>query len=342
MTPAREQLTAGWAKLAGGTRGAREWRAMRLEIPHVLTIFAAVHENNGTRAVLFECPIDAAPLWRVRFESEGLALVDERDVREHVMRVALVLERPDLESIVLVIAEDLIKASVTAEAPLDAVTAIAERLLAWQTCLKVRREGLSYQRMLGLFGELVVMERIAALSGLDHVVFNWTGPDRGIHDFERAGRAIEVKTSSGLAGLVHVTALNQLDSGGLSALTLCRVAVVRDDDGEDLGDIIARVRAAADGFGHGVRQSLERGLLLSGYIDADVAAERFQKLGVVAVEGYDVREGFPRLTSQTVSPGIVAAEYRLDLASAVNYRMSAADLEDVFSRFATGGMSGLG
>lgn len=337
MTTAREQLTAGWAKLVVGTPGPREWRALRLEIPHILTVFAAVRESDGTRAILFECPIATAPSWRVRFESEGLALVDERDALEQVMRVALVLERPDLESIALVIAEDILKASVMTQAPLDAVTAIAERLSAWQTCLKVRREGLSYQRMLGLLGELVVMERIAALSGLDRVVPSWTGPDRGIHDFERGDRAIEVKTSSGLAGLAHISALSQLDAGGFGELTLCRVAVIRDDDGEDLAEIIARVRAEADRFGHGVRQRLDRGLLLSGYIDADVAAERLEKLSVVAVEGYDVREGFPRLTSQTVPPGIVAAEYRLDLASAANHQMSAADLEGVFSRFATGG-----
>lgn len=337
MTPAQEQLTAGWAKLAHGPSGPREWRAVRLEIPHVLTIFASIRENDGTRAILFECPIATAPSWRVRFESEGLALVDERDVGEHVMRVALVLERPDLESIVLVIAEDLINSSLMAETPLQAVAAIAERLLAWQTCLKVRREGLSYQRMLGLFGELVVMERLAAEGRLDLVVPGWTGPDRGIHDFERAGQAIEVKTSSGLAGLVNVTALDQLDNGGLGALTLCRVAVVRDDDGEDLREVVARVRTEADRFGHGVRQTLDRGLLLSGYIDADVATDQLEKLSVVAIEGYDVREGFPRLTSQTVSPGIVAAEYRLDLASAVNHRMNAADLELVLGNFSTGG-----
>lgn len=337
MTPALAELTAGWAKLAHGTPGSREWRAVRLDIPHVLAVFAAVREDDGTKAILFECPIAAAPSWRVRFESEGLALIDERDVREHVMRVALVLERQDLESIVLVIAEDLINSSLPAEIPLPAVAAIAERLLAWQTCLKVRREGLSYQRMLGLFGELVVMERVAAFSRLDLVVPRWTGPDRGIHDFERAGQAIEVKTSSGLAGLVHVTALEQLDNSGLDALTLCRVAVVKDDDGDDLRQVVARIRAETDRFGHGVRQALDRGLLLSGYIDADVAAEGFEKLSVVAVEGYDVREGFPRLTSQTVSPGIVAAEYRLALASAVNLRMSAAELNGAFNRFATGG-----
>lgn len=336
MSGARDRLAEGWARLAIGTRGAREWRATRLDISHVLSIFAAVRENDGARAILFECPIVAAPLWRVKFESEGLALVDERDLREQVMRVALILERPDLESIVLVITEDLIKTSLAAITPQEAVAAIAERLLAWQACLKVRREGLSYQRMLGLFGELVVMERIAALSGLEHVVLNWTGPDRGNHDFERAGQAIEVKTSSGLAGLVHVTALSQLDSGGLVSLTLCRVAVIGDDEGETLGDVIARLRALADCLGHGIRQSLDRGLLLSGYMDTDGAAERFPKLGVIAVEGYDVQERFPRLTSQTVSPGIVAAEYKLDLAGAENYRMTDSELGSAFSRFAMG------
>ncbi|MGA7178151.1 MAG: PD-(D/E)XK motif protein [Thiobacillaceae bacterium] len=337
MGSIREQLTTSWAKLAVGASGPREWRALRLDVPHVLNVFAAVRESDCTRAILFECANGAAPPWRMRFESEGLALIDERDAREGVMRVALVVERPDLESVVLVIADDLVRSSIPAANAADAMTAVAARLSAWQTCLKLRRDGFGRERMLGLFGELIVMERLGAAIGFDRSVENWTGPDRGLHDFELAGEAIEVKTTSGSAGLMHITGLDQLDIGGLDSLTLCRVVVVPDDRGVDIDRVVARIRAAADGFGHRIRQAVDRGLLMTGYVDANSVGERYEKLSVVAVEGYEVRDAFPRLTRGIVAGGIVAAEYRLDSAGVTDYRMSDESLERAFGRFAKGG-----
>jgi len=332
----REALTTGWALLAGGGPGSREWRALRIDLPHALDVFAAIREGDGTRAILFECPIAAAPSWRMRFESEGLALTDERDASDKKMRVSLALERADLESIALVIADDLVESSAEAAHAAEAITAVAARLTAWQTCLERRKDGFGRERMLGLFGELVVLERLASAIGFDRAIGFWSGPNRGLHDFEAAGEAIEVKTSAGSSGLVRVHSLDQLDDAGLRALTLCRVVVVPDDQGVDLDGIVSRVRATADALGHPIRRALDTRLLMTGYVGEHGRADRLERLGVSTVEGYRIQDGFPRVTRSGVPLGIVAASYNVDPAAADAFKMTDDVLAGIFGSFGTG------
>jgi hypothetical protein len=326
-----------WATLNKGPTGSRTWRALRFEQNHALDVFAAIREGDGKRAVLFECGIQAAPKWRLRFDSEGLTLTDERQSGEGVMQIALALEREDLEPVFLVIAEDLVRASTPASTAAEALETIASRLSAWQTCLKLRRDGFGQERMLGLFGELTLLERLAERIGLADAIRHWSGPDRGLHDFIASSKALEVKTSKGTAGLIRVGSLDQLDDTGLTDLILCRVVVVPNDNGIDLDALVARLRQAADLCGHGMRQTFDRCLLLTGYLDSSGREERFDRLDVVAIEPYRIGPGFPRLTSATVVPGIVAAEYVLDPTAAAALRLDDEQLRSVFLSFGMGG-----
>lgn len=333
----RGALTSAWESLIDGPSGEREWRALRIETGHPLDVFAAVREIDRTRGVLFECLTSSAPAWRLRFDSEGLRLFDDRAGRDGPRRIALALERADLESVFLVIAEDLIASSGAAGDAKEAVVALGGRLSAWQTCLKLRREGFGQERMMGLYGELVLLERLASVVGLDRAIASWTGPERRLHDFETAGAAIEVKTSVGPRGMVHVGSLDQLDPSGLQTLSLCRVVLVPDERGRDLSQLVVRVRQAADSLGAAVRRALDQRLLMSGYIDLDAGSARFDRFGVHGVEAYDVGGDFPRLTRETVGVAVVSAEYRLDVTGAQSHLMTAEALQLLLARFGMGG-----
>lgn len=332
----RNDMTGAWASLLAGPAGDREWRALRIETSHPLDVFAAVREQDMIRGVLFECPISSAPAWRLRFDSEGLRLFDDRTGRDGPRRIVLALERADLESVFLVIAEDLVASSRAAGDVVEAVAALGTRLTAWQTCLKLRRAGFSQERMLGLYGELVLLERIASIIGLDRAIAAWSGPERGLHDFEAVGIALEVKTSLGARGPVWIGSLDQLDVSGLRALALCRVVVVADAGGIDLSTLVSNVRSAADAKGQSVRRALDQRLLMSGYIDPEAGALPSDRLTVSEVEAYDVRGDFPRLTRETVGAAVLAAEYRLDVTMAADHRMTTEDLEQAFTRLGVG------
>lgn len=334
MTPgARGALKTAWSALASGPAGGREWRALRIELSHPLDVFAAVRETDRVRGVLFECPVTSAPAWRLRFESEGLHLTDDKEGRDGTRRIALALERADLEAVFLVVAEDLVESSKVARDVQDAMAALGARLAAWQACLKLRREGFGRERMLGLYGELKVLERLAATVGIARAVEVWAGPVRGLHDFEAGRRAIEVKTSVGLSGPVRIGSLEQLDPSGMQQLALCRVAVVPDDAGERLSDVVAHVRDAASRAGPAVRRVLDQRLLMSGYIDPGERDEPFEPLAVVGIEAYEVRGRFPRLSRETVPSAVLSVEYRLDVSAAAESRMTEHALGELLACF---------
>lgn len=332
----RSSLIAAWESLSAGAPGAREWRALRVDLAHKLDVFAAIHEVDRVRSVLFECPVALAPTWRLRFESEGLRLVDDRDGADGIRRIALSLERLELDEVFVVVAEDLIDSSRAAGDPQEAITALGARLSAWQTCLKLRRDGFDEERILGLYGELVALERVAAVVGIARAVAVWTGPERGLHDFEAGSFALEVKTSRGASSAVRIGSLDQLDPSNLRELVMLRVAVVPDDAGEGLDDLITRTRAAADSAGSSVRRATDQRLLMSGYVDLGERDTRFERFAVAAIEAYRVADAFPRLTRESVPAAVLSAEYRLDVTAAAGSLLAADDVPVLFEQFREG------
>jgi hypothetical protein len=341
MAPVRDAVIRAWTSLLSGVPGEREWRALRLEARHPLDVFAAVREQDRIRGILFECHISSSPGTRVRFESEGLRLFDDWDAGKGTRRIALALERPDLESVFLVITEDLIASSRLASDVEQAILAVGARLSAWQTCLKLRKEGFGPERILGLYGELVILEQLGESIGLDHAIARWSGPEHGLHDFQAGRVSIEVKTCVGARGIVRIGSLDQLDPSSLESLALCRVVVVPDDAGTDLSELVAMTREAADNMGTSVRHDLDHRLLMSGYLDPeDRGAAHFDRLSVATVETYDVRGGFPRLTRETVEAAVVSVEYGLDVTTASSYQMSPEAVRLMLSRFGHGSANG--
>lgn len=321
MTRFGDTLGRAWTSLSSGPPGARAWRAQRIETDHPLDVFAAVREADAVPGLLFECALDSAPAWKLRFDSEGLRLKDERDTGDGKLRILLTLERRDLESVFLVIAEDLVAASRDCKGVPDALTTIGERLAAWQACLKLRRAGFTRERALGLYGELLFLEHLAAVVELSRALIAWQGPDRGLHDFQAARAAVEVKTTIGAHGTVSIASLDQLDPTGFERLALCRVVVVPDPTGTSLADVVARLRLGVDSIGPSMRRRFDDALLKSGYMESD-AAEITTPYTTRELELYEVSADFPRLTREHVSPAVVSAEYRLTLASAQQFRMT--------------------
>ena len=332
----RVEMENAWTLLSEGATGDREWRALRIDAAHPLEVFAAVREADMARGLLFECPRDTSPTWRFRFDSEGMRLIDKKDPSDGVRRIVLVLERLDLKPIFSVVAQDLITASKDTSTTSDALTVIGARLSAWQACLKVRREGFGKQQIVGLFGELVILEKISNWIGFDRAMAHWSGPERGLHDFEMGAFAVEVKTSLGIRGLVSIGSLEQLDTVGINKLILCRVAVVADPLGDDLRAFVTRLRLIADGMGTGVRSDFDRKVLLTGFVDIESHEISSNCFSVSAIEPYEILDGFPRLIKETVTPGVTSAEYQVDLSHAVKFCLPEPVFAALFTEIAAG------
>jgi Putative PD-(D/E)XK family member, (DUF4420) len=197
-------VRTAWREAAAGAPGPRTWRALRTGCPGPLTVLAAIREADGALSVLFEAPIESAPDARCRFEADGISMVEERNYPERTYRIAVSLEQPDLENIYAIVVADLIEATAAQANPVRAILLLFSRLLAWQAFLRVRHSGLGREAVIGLFGELIVLRRVAAFAGWAIAINAWKGPFGGLHDFARRGQAVEVKTSVGVASLLEI------------------------------------------------------------------------------------------------------------------------------------------
>ena len=137
------ELRAKWKEaLALGAAG-RQWRAVALSIPCCVRLLAGVRDRDGRISLLVETPVANAPKHRVRFQAEGISLIDERLIDDGLLRLAVTLERADLLDVFEILAVDLVSVAQRAASPDSAVRQIIRRLEAWQACLRARQRGLT-------------------------------------------------------------------------------------------------------------------------------------------------------------------------------------------------------
>lgn len=178
---------------------------------------------------------------------------------------------------------------------------------------------LSLESQLGLFGELWFLSVwLAKPAGAATAVTRWRGPFGARHDFEWAGRSVEVKTTESSRGRIHrINGLDQLlppENGDLLFFSLR----VREEAGatNSLPILVEKCRALLTPYPDALGQ-FESAIVETGY--SSLHADEYAKLHLrVAHEGlYWVDANFPRLTTtvlKNVPAGIERVEYEINLA----------------------------
>lgn len=184
---------------------------------------------------------------------------------------------------------------------------LAEVLESWRTALARERTAMDRNRLVGLFGELTVLERLAA-SDPQAALSSWKGRKGAAHDFSRTN-ALEVKTLMGDGSpAVTIHGETQLDSPSAGVLHLVAFRIVDDADGESIEELISRI---AD---HGV--PYEEILRTLGD-DAPGVEDRRRRFLVDEIRLHEVTEDFPGLRASRLAPdalrGVSAISYQLSL-----------------------------
>ena len=177
-----------------------------------------------------------------------------------------------------------------------------------------------------MLGELAVLERLAAEIGLPRAVSAWIGPLDGIHDFQAAGVAVEVKSALGLSRSIGISRLDQLDSGGLDKLLLARVRFHEAPEGATLPEIIAGLRTRIDRDHPALATEFSDKIMRTGYLETDVEFYASIRTVLSEIQIFAIDRAFPRLTRESVPPAILEASYVLDERQLASSRIS----EDAF------------
>ncbi|WP_119462719.1 PD-(D/E)XK motif protein [Rhodospirillaceae bacterium SYSU D60014] len=322
---ATDRLRESWSKLALHPAHAKRFRTLRLTPERALDAHAGLRAVDDAPCLIVDID-DPAPVATAAFEVGGMRLSHARSDAGHML--VLSLEDPSRLDLFITVCGDVLQVTDTAGDRREALRTFLGRLDAWRLFLRERRAGLSRSETVGLIGELTILQSLISrgAGNLD----SWRAPFEGLHDFERAGHAIEIKTTLGSATRLRISSLDQLDNAGLRRLNLVHVRLAETPDGRTLGGLIEVVTgmlpADAD------RRRFDNALLRRGLMPDDTAARALPRVDVQSVSIFSVGPAFPRLLRSQVPSGVTDAEYMLELQALAPHGCDVNGVLDAFTR----------
>ena len=199
---------------------------------------------------------------------------------------------------------------------------VAEAVTDLRNLLK-RDRSLDTSFLVGLFGELSLLERILALNpGASET---WTGADSHRHDFSGVRVCIEAKSSLRRGSdIAHVSSIQQLEppSDGRQLFLFYTGIELAGTGGLAVGSLIDRVRTMASS--PDVIDAALDALELSQW--RDVPALWQKRFAVIKSDGYRVEGDFPRIVATTFPSGrapngVGSVEYDIDLSHATRHKL---------------------
>ena len=187
----------------------------------------------------------------------------------------------------------------------------------------------------GLVGELLVLERLAAVSST--AIACWTGPYEQRHDFRKGGRAIEVKSSMRSDSThIKVNGAEQMlpPSGG--TMVLVHVRMERSEGGaltiSGMHDRLLKAGIA--------KQPLMAGLAELGCTDPDAPGWNGIAFDLEGIDMYRVGENFPCIVPPSFAEGALPGgvghlTYDVDLTFAAGNRVPTDQHAGILREFLT-------
>jgi len=205
-----------------------------------------------------------------------------------------------------------------AKAPLAA--AVASGVARHKNVLAAR-VGLTMEKEVGLYGELLFLEYLIHAIGPGPAVASWQGPLSEEHDYAFASFHLEVKSTSAERRRHMIHGLSQLVPLRGVPLSLLSIQLTRSpsEGGRTLPGLVTQVRRIAGGHVVPIDQRLEA---LGWRADDGDLYPTFWTLRTQP-RAYDVKGDFPAMTPELVKS--VVSNYAL--LSEVSYRIDVTDLD---------------
>lgn len=189
--------------------------------------------------------------------------------------------------------------------------ALVSRIKAWQHFMKSENYAFSAEQELGLFGELVILEKLLNKGYEKELLTSlWTGPLRESRDFKLSSDwALEVKTSTADDPFVaKISSLKQLDNSDFPNLFLVAVKLIETEKGLNLIQAIERIKKKLnDDY---LVTEFESLLVAVGFLPNKILRP-LKQFSEDYVKVFNV-ESLPRLLTSTVK-GVVRARYEIEL-----------------------------
>ncbi len=281
----------------------------------------AAVDHDGYRHVLLPIPTHL----KLRSTLDGPVLQLRKrpleDEETYQTYADLVCLRADLNDLFTELCADILSA--VESLPANPVKALYRVLDRWKALFQSQGAVLGPEQLAGLFGELLVLDRLLYLDSSAHRL--WQGPEGHHHDFSDGNLAIEVKTSArGDGRRIRVHGLDQLDApeGGTLHLTWFRLHRTM-SGGVGFLELIEKALGSADD-----EIRLLELLAQAGYRPSDADRYREVRFAIGEERWYEVTPGFPALTNRSLLEAgvpicVLDVEYTVDLSGEAPAPMTA-------------------
>lgn len=303
-------------------------------------LFLAYDHASSRRSLLLEVSSGDIPDEVSTFRTRGVNLQRIETEDGHIL-LKLELASDFLAEVFSNLVRDVVPYIAAEADKRSGAQALLRRLQEWKSLLDQERiTSLSLERQRGLFGELLFLES-HALQALDQrsAVLAWRGPYQEIHDFLTATVEVEVKTglTSDEISSFKVCGEQQLNSrdGRQIFVYFVKLAAVPSGDGTSLPDLVGELRARFS-CSPDVKALFERALERAGYFDVH-SSQYNQHLRVDDTVCFEVRPGFPKLSTEVVPEGIHHIQYRVRVSACAPFSVTRAVLEETLSGGHSGG-----
>lgn len=311
----KQVVESHWTALeAEQATGEHRLRVSQLPVTTNQGYLAAAVDHSGYRHVLIPIPSHR----RVRSGLDGPVLrlrkrpLEDRESYQTYADLACL--RTDLNDLFTALCVDILSAvEKMPKYPLKALYKVLDR---WKALFHSQSAPLGPEQIAGLFGELLVLNRLLQHDSSAHRL--WLGPEGHRHDFTAGKVAIEVKTSvTGKGRKPRIHGLDQLDApqGGKLFLAWFRLEPSSTGStGSRFLDLLEQVVNSCDD-----ESALCELLAKAGYRPIDAERYRERRFTVVEERWYEVTPDFPSLTTRTlvaanVPVSVLDVEYTIDLS----------------------------
>ncbi len=210
------------------------------------------------------------------------------------------------------------------------VPSVSKLLLKWKTFFSQDKILLlSPESQQGLFGELLFLKQLISIRG-SHALSCWTGYEHETHDFYVDGTAFEIKTTSTKAPYkMHISSEYQLDDKEVDKYLYINFYAFRKSisDGKTLPELVEELQLLFIDYPL-LQKRFEEGLNKYGYFYGleDKYGTRYH---IREEQTYNVKDGFPRITKESIDSGISNCTYDISIEAAVPFIISEEDKKHI-------------
>lgn len=311
-----------WKRLENEDAHSNGYARLRVEPKAYCDIFVGLKKPEDERCLILEVEERAIRPGTHYPRSSSFEIFPARIVSsEGKVRITLLLKNHRYSDVFAALLIDQVKNILLKTDQREIMDEFVARLFRWQAFFLNNPEGLSEESREGLYGELwFLRNRLIPKIGTLNALRAWTGPTKANQDFQFSGISIEVKSTVGMSGTIHISNKRQLDRTGFSGLYLFHISLDEQMEGEQsLPELIDEIRLRLDD-----QSSILFDDKLMDYGYLEIHRERYtdKRYSIRRNDLYEVRDEFPRITEQNMMQGVNEVSYSIFLDACLPYAVS--------------------